>query len=353
MLIALLAIILTLLLVVGLHEAGHAIAARIFGIKIETISIGFGKPIVKWRKNGVEWVWAMWPLGGYVKLLNSRIHPVKPQDYPYCFDKKPVWVRIVVLFSGAFVNLILAWAALFFYFSMDHQQQIPVVKQVVTNSVAAGAGIKSGDRIIGVDQHKTDSWQDVGMYLVSHLDNSAVPIKVIGSNNTHQNYVLNLKDLPMQGNLLTAIGIVPAESQEYLERVSGQDFIEAANFASFKLKQLLWFFLIILKQLLTGKIPFSVLLGPVGLLSASILSFKQGLAVFLYFIATLSLAVGLVNLFPIPGLDGGSIIFALIEKISGRPISVALEILLYRLALIAFFLFLVQLLLNDLQRYLR
>ncbi len=83
-------------------------------------------------------------------------------------------------------------------------------------------------------------------------------------------------------------------------------------------------------------IPFAVLLGPIGLLAASAGSFMQGLAVFLYFIASLSLAVGLVNLFPIPGLDGGSIIYALVEKIRGKPVPIAWELLLHRLAMIIF-----------------
>lgn len=279
----------------------------------------------------------MWPLGGYVKLLNSRIHPVKPEDYPHCFDKKPIGVRIIVLLSGSLVNLALAWAAFFLYYSMDHQQQTPVVKQIISRGLAEQAGLKSGDRIISVDHQKTQSWQDVGMYLIENLNNPAVPIKVVDNNNNHQEYVLNLQALPMvKGNLLTEIGITPAEGIQYVETVPGQDFIEAAGFACFKLKQLLWFFLIILKQLITGKIPFSVLLGPIGLLTASVLSLQQGVAVFLYFIGTLSLAVGLVNLFPIPGLDGGSIILAIMEKIRGKPISIALEVLLYRLAMIAF-----------------
>lgn len=106
----------------------------------------------------------------------------------------------------------------------------------------------------------------------------------------------------------------------------------------------------ILKQLLTGVIPFSVLLGPLGIFAASVASFTQGVAVFLFFIATLSFAVAVINLFPIPGLDGGSIVYALIEKVRGKAVSVPMELLLHRLVFIIFCVLLVHLLMNDLQR---
>lgn len=106
----------------------------------------------------------------------------------------------------------------------------------------------------------------------------------------------------------------------------------------------------VLKQLFSGLIPFSALLGPIGIFAASVASLTQGVVVFMFFIATLSLAVAVINLFPIPGLDGGSIVYALIEKIRGKPVSVAMELLLHRLVFIVFCVVLVHLLMNDLQR---
>ncbi len=128
-------------------------------------------------------------------------------------------------------------------------------------------------------------------------------------------------------------------------------FFQACQNAFLQIMGLLYFFLVMLKQLFTGHIPFAALLGPLGLFTAMVNSFLQGLAVFLYFIASLSLSVALVNLFPIPGLDGGSIVYALVEKVRGKPASIAMEILLHRLMFIAFSLVLVQLILNDMQRY--
>ena len=104
---SLLAIVLSLLIVVGLHEAGHAYAARIFNVNVTRISIGFGKPLFRWQgKNGCEWVWSLWPLGGYVRLLNTRIQPVSKKEITRCFDKKSVGARCLILLAGPAVNVV-------------------------------------------------------------------------------------------------------------------------------------------------------------------------------------------------------------------------------------------------------
>lgn len=353
MVAAVFAIILTLLLVVGVHEIGHALMARFFLIKIKRISIGFGRPLLQWTSpNGIEWVWAMWPLGGYVELLNSRISPVDPQQYPFCFDKKPVWQRIVVLVAGSMANLIGAWLAFLFVFLLGISDHVPEVQTVHNKSTAAQAGFKPGDRILAIASNPTPQWREVGMQLLSLWGQKNVPVLVRHSSGDEHEVLLDLSTVALSASdksLLDSIGIAPNKSApvQLLKASSLADAIYLSNHAIY---QWLHFFMLILKQLILGIIPFSLLLGPIGLFAASIQSFVQGLVVFLYFIASLSLAVGLVNLFPIPGLDGGSILYALIEKLRKKPISVALEILLYRLVLIICAVALVQLLMNDLQR---
>ena len=353
---ALLAIVITLILVVGVHEAGHALAAKLFGVKIKRIAIGFGKPLLSYHdKSGREWVWALWPLGGYVHLLNSRIEPVPEKDYPsLCFDKKPIWQRCIILMSGALANLFMAWAALTLLFMLGSQQQKPLVQKVFSQSIASQAGLKARDRFVEIAGWKTSSWQEVGMSLVMVLGKKNVPVWVSNEEETLRKVNLDLSQwhYKRKDTLLSALGIEAAPSQLSTYHAVGQSFQMAVRHAFEHILYLLTFFVMMLKQLFTGMIPFSVLLGPLGLFSASITSFLQGTAVFLSFIASLSLAVGFVNLFPIPGLDGGSIVYALLEKIRGKPVSVAVEVLLYRLAFIVFAMLLIQLFMNDLQRYL-
>ncbi|KTD46404.1 M50 family metallopeptidase [Legionella quateirensis] len=356
MVMAVIAIIFTLILVVGIHEAGHALAARMFQVKIKKISIGFGKPLVQWNSaSGCEWVWAMWPLGGYVQLLNSRISPVDPAEYAFCFDKKPIWNRSVILISGALANLITAWLAFVFVFYIGLNYRLPLVQSVQPNSIAAHAGVISGDQFIAVDGYSTSSWQDVGMQLVILWGKKEVNISLKQPDNQEiKELKINLSQIKFTGterSLLSGLGIKPDLSAP-TGLFQAPSLLQAINKASRAMVHLFYFFLMILKQLFTGVIPFTILLGPLGLFAASVASLIQGIVVFFYFIASLSCAVALVNLFPVPGLDGGSILYALIEKIRGKPISVAMEVLLHRLMVIVFTVVLVNLLVNDLSRFL-
>lgn len=349
-----LAFLFTFLLVIGLHETGHALAARYFGVKIEAICLGFGRPLIQWQnKSGLAWVWALWPVGGYVKLLNSRIRPVSGAELMYCLDKKPIGVRCFILLAGAFANLVVAWLALTIMFMAGYKQNPPVIQQVIPQSLASKAGIISGDRLVAIGGQPTPSWQEAGMQLISLLGQAEVQIKLTTPQNEPRQVSLDLSSWHFpehKGSLFTLLGMEPGLQVEQ-QWVAGESFFQAGKSALFKTGHLLNFFVTMLKQLVTGVIPFTLLLGPIGFLQISLSSFLQGLSVFMYFIASLSLAVGFVNLWPLPGLDGGSIVYALVEKIRGKPISIAMEILLHRLAVIAFCLFFVQLLLNDLQRY--
>lgn len=356
MLLAFLAIVLTLILVVGIHESGHALVARFFGVKIKKISIGFGRPLLQWQtKNGYEWVWAMWPLGGYVQLLNSRNTPVDPKDYPVCFDKKPIWIRILILLAGAAANIITAWLAFVFVFYIGLSHKLPLIQSVQEHGVAAQAGLASGNQFVAVGGRATPSWQEVGMGLVTNWGNKEVKVTVSQSNKSELKEVtLDLSQIQFTGkekSLLASLGITPNLSavNSVTRAVS---FLAAMQQANDAITHLIYFFMVILKLLFSGLIPFAVLLGPIGIFATSIVSLKQGAVVFMFFIASFSLAVAVVNLFPIPGLDGGSILYSVIEKIRGKAMSVAMEVLLYQLTFIAFCLLLVHLVNNDLSRML-
>lgn len=347
------AIVLTLLVVIGIHEAGHAVAARLFHVRIQRISIGFGRPLFRFKSNRqIEWVWSLLPLGGYVHLLNSRIHAVQPEHLLNCFDQQAIWKRVVILMAGALANLLVGWAAFSMISGMGYQQLPPVISAVRASSIAAESGLKSGDRIVAIGGQETPSWREVGMQLMMKLGKQAVTVTLDHESGAARQATLDLKQWQTQSqgqDLLATLGIEP-DPAVFPKQVEGLSALPAMLSAFWQVMDLIWFFLILLKQLVFGVIPFSLLLGPIGFFSEMMGSFFQGMVIYLYFVASLSLAVALINLFPIPGLDGGSILYAIIEKIRGKPISIALEVLLHRLAFILFCVMLIQLLLNDLGR---
>lgn len=354
MFLAIIAIMLTLLLVIGIHEGGHALVARYFGVKIKKVSLGFGKPLLRWQTgSGCEWVWAIFPLGGYVQLENTRISPIEPSEYSGCFDKKPVWQRILILLAGAVANLITAWIALILVYTIGLNYTLPQIQSVQAHSMAAQAGILPGDQFVAIAGQATPTWNDVGMKLVVYWGKKDVPITFSrGGSKELKEAKLDLSQVQFSGiksTLLTRLGMEPNLSAA--RSTLRFSFIEAMHYTNDAIINMLYFFLMIFKQLFSGVIPFSMLLGPLSVFAASVASLTQGIVVFMFFIATLSLAVALVNLFPVPGLDGGSIVYALIEKIRGKPVSVAMELLLHRLVLIVFCMVLVHLLMNDLQHF--
>lgn len=355
MIIGLLALILTLLLVVGIHEAGHAIVARWFKVKIEHIAIGFGKPLVQWQsKKGIKWIWALWPLGGSVRLLNTRIAEVPEKQHPYCFDKQPMGVKILILSAGVVANIILAWLALLLVFNIGINQRPPVVEKITANSLADKAGFKTGDTITSVDGKTINSWQQFGQLVIIGMGHSKLNVTVKSVNGKQKQHLINLKDWqikPRDASLLTSLGIFP-DYKAKKQLVIADSFWDALKQATQTLAGLLFFFFVILERIVTGDLPFTLLLGPVGILEVTVNSFVQGVSVFVMFVANLSLTVAVINILPFPGLDGGSIIYACIEKIRGKPMSVAMEVLLYQLAVIGFVVLLINLMMNDLQRYL-
>jgi regulator of sigma E protease len=362
MLRAIFAMILTLILVIGIHEAGHALAAKTFGVTIERIAIGFGKPFFLWKtKRGLELALGIIPLGGYVQLLDSRSQngtnganaTIAEKDFHRCFDKQAFWKRACILLAGGLANLLLTIIALVFFYMLGFHYIEPIVPDVLPNSMMSQAGLKAHDKIIAIDNEPMSSWRDLSQGFLLSLGKKNVSLTVVDPNHQRRQLSLNLsKKLSLKSSsFYAALGISLDFKKQSDLIMPGKALIPAIKEALHKTWRWLVFYLMMIKQIVTGTIPFSLLLGPIGLFFITIKSFAEGLTTFIYFIASFSLAIGLVNLFPIPGLDGGSIILALIEKIRGKAISVALEVLLYRLAMIAFFMFFMHLIKNDVQRY--
>lgn len=351
----LMAIMVCLLLVVGIHELGHAWIAHWCKVKIRAIAFGFGKPLGIWYdKKGRQWTWALWPLGGYVHLYNTRDQAVTASQKKYCFDKKPIWMRIAILSAGIIANLGMAWVALLIFFLIGYQETTPRIAAVQPNSIASAAHLEAGERFISIAQHPTASWQDVGMQLLMQFGKPHVPVYVQSEAGMLHQTFLDLSHWPHKAHshsLFGQLGLIPDNALYQQHAVPGRSLIQAVLAAWQTEWSLLCFYLVLLKQIVTGTIPFFLLLGPFSIFANILDSFKHGISVFMYFMAHLNLVVAMVNLLPIPTLDGGSILYAIIEKIRRKPMSIALEILLYRLVFIALILLWAQLILNDLKRY--
>lgn len=313
-----------LTILVFLHELGHYSFARWFGVKIEVFSIGFGPEIFGWNdKSGTRWKFSLIPLGGYVKMFgdeNAASAPDKKalgamseDDRKKTLDGKPIWQRILVVLAGPVANILvtilLLWVAYLFVGETSRQ---PVVGSVMENSPAYQVGLTPDDKIIEIDGKKIPS------FMVAKNIINANPEKELSMKIARDGDVRSLLITPEKRVLdgITEIGItgiVPKNIPHTL--FSGV----AAAFKTTYVLSLEFFKM--LGRLVVGGEDASKLGGLGMIAKMSHDSWIGGIFALMGFMALLSLNLGLINLVPVPMLDGGHILMYIIEAIRGKPLS--------------------------------
>jgi len=338
---------------VFIHELGHYLAARWVGVHVEAFSIGFGKPLMRWRdKRGTEWRLSWIPLGGYV-MMHGREQPGDVGADVRAgwmagrtFNEKSVAARAFVIAAGPLANFALAivlFMALFVAVGRPVQlsMQPPVVADVVQDSAAAVAGLRTGDRIDRIDGVATPTFEAMRAIVSTHPDQ---PLAMA----IHRGDVdLTLTATPRatgQGHVGT-LGI-SSQVTRY-DRLSVPGAIVAGVTETWSIVGSildgLW-------QVFTGQMSASGMSGPLGIASAAGQVAALGVASLVSFIAILSVNLGLLNLFPIPVLDGGHLMFYAAEAVRGRPLPARVVDYGYRAgfaAILALFVFITA---NDLAR---
>ena len=162
-----------LAVLVTVHEFGHFWVARRCGVTVLRFSVGFGRPLFSWHdKLGTEYVIAMLPLGGYVKMLDERVEEITPGQEDGAFNRKSVWARIAIVAAGPAANLLLAVVAYWFLFMAGESGIAPIIGKVDSDSVAAVAGLEQGQEIVAVDGRPTPTWQAVNFRLLDRIGDS-------------------------------------------------------------------------------------------------------------------------------------------------------------------------------------
>lgn len=217
--IAIVGSIVAIFSIIILHELGHYIVAKVCGIKILRFSVGFGKPI--WKRvsrSGTEYVLALFPLGGYVKMLGEGEEVTTPEDAHRAYNHKPLMVRMAVVASGPLMNFLIAIIAYWGVYWMGVVSIQPVVGDVIPHSIAARGGVQTGDQLIKVDNIQTENWQRVIMAIVMRMGDQSpmvLTIKPDGSETLKQR-VLNLsqwKTDRRNPDFFNSLGFQPYEPQ--------------------------------------------------------------------------------------------------------------------------------------------
>ena len=372
-LITLGAFLVTLGVLVSFHEYGHFLAARLCGVKVLRFALGFGKPLFTYRAgNGTEWVLASIPLGGYVKLLDGRDsqQSIPTEDRPQSFDVKPLWQRSVIVAAGPFANFLLA-VILFSVIYVSGVPQLPARFQAPPEqSIAAKLGVRAGDEVIGWQSLPSDyngapileefnpipSWNALRWYLLDALTGErGFALEMQDASGARLVKSFRQADLPPispESDPFQALGLLPQVSppSEWKELKLGP--LEALGFASQRVYLITKVSTRLMLGLFTGKTTLKQLGGPLSIADMAGKSAQVGWQPFIAFLALMSISIGLLNLVPLPMLDGGQLLYDAWELVAGKRISLSLQeklqkvgfLLLIALSLLALF--------NDLQRYL-
>jgi len=432
-------------ILVAVHEFGHFWVARRLGIKVLRFSIGFGR--VLWSRNdkyGTEFAISAIPLGGYVRMVDERDAEVKQQDLPYAFNRQPIWKRIAVLLAGPAFNFIFAIIAYWILFVSGVPGYTPVIGEVQPNSLAADAGLRSGDRIESIEGREVQSRDAAVLELIRALvNNGLVDLRVRGADGNARDLQLHAEDrsreLTEPNALLPGIGFefwfpdVPAVLGDILPDGAGaqaglrsgdevvsfdgqpvNDFLELRSLIESRADRevnmvirregqslelpikvgsaiadgkvvgrlgvgpapieipaemqtlqryavvtalgksvaktwdtsaltvnLLW-------KVVTGKVSMKSISGPVGIATVTGVAAKQGVLVFVGLLALISISLGVLNLMPIPILDGGQIVYQLAELLKGGPVSERAQLLGQQVGIVLLILLMGVALFNDL-----
>jgi regulator of sigma E protease len=413
------AFIVALGLLIVVHEYGHYLIARLCGVKVLRFSVGFGRALVTWRRGAdqTEWVIAAIPFGGYVKMLDEREGPVEPREAERAFNRQSVWRRFAIVIAGPVANFLFAIAVYAGLFMYGLPEARPVLGAPPPGSVAAAAGLRTGDTVSAVEGEAISTWQELRWrVLQSALQRAPLRLDVVNEKGHLSTVTLDLRSFPAddvesdalervglrlyrppldpvlgqvvsggaaeraglapgdrilladgkpvrtweelvtavqarpemplsltieRGGVRQTVEVVPASvsaGQKRIGRIGAAPQVPASHAEKMLIRvqhgvaESLWkgvlktgdialFSLKMLGKMLLGEISWKHLSGPVTIADFAGQSAQLGWVSYLTFLALISISLGVLNLLPIPLLDGGHLMYYAIEIVKGRPVS--------------------------------
>ena len=314
---------------VFIHELGHYLAGRAFGVKADVFSIGFGREVTGWTdRQGTRWKISLLPLGGYVKFAGDMSPASTPSrewlalpaaERARTFQAKKLWQKAIIVLAGPFANFlfaILVFAGFFMAYGVP--QTPPVVAMVMPGSVAERVGIIPGDRIESIDGQAIAEFEDIAD-IVRLRPNEDTLIRLV-RNGDHETLRVRIGEESQKdrfGNTyrIGRLGIAPV-SQVVVKEPFGRVVVTSVDHTF----NLVGMMVEALKQVITGRRPVDELGGPIKIAQFAGQTATLGWESLIQFMAFISINLGFINLLPVPMLDGGHLLFYLIEAVRRRPV---------------------------------
>ncbi|GBD25001.1 Metalloprotease MmpA [bacterium HR30] len=337
------------------HELGHFLVAKWCGVGVVKFSIGFGPVLIGKKIGPTEYAISAIPLGGFVKMVGEDPdEEVVQADRSIAFQTQPLWKRFLIVFAGPFANLLFAFVAFSLVFSLYGARvpsDAPKVGNVVPDMPAAAAGVQPGDLVKAVDGKPVSTWEELSRTI---RQSGPKPLTLQVERNGEQ---LELTVTPKEKEEKNLFGEVTGKA--YLIGIErGLDKIEVGPLGAIGMgaQQTVWWVVTIftsLAKMIQGKIPASEIGGPILIAQAAGEQARLGLEYLLHFMAVISVNLGVLNLLPVPILDGGHLLFFLIEAIRRRPLDTRYREIAQQVGLILLLALMVFAFYNDIARVLQ
>ena len=343
--------VIALSVLIIVHEFGHFIVARLVNVKVITFSLGFGKKLLSWKRGETEYAISAMPLGGYVKLLGeSPDEEVPEEEKERSFTNKTPFQRFLIVFAGPFFNLVFALLIIYFSLIFNGYGTLPArIDKVMEGYPAQAAGVMAGDKIIEINGIKIRDWQ-VLTREVAFADKTPMKFRFQRGDSTYETTItpVEVEEKGELGNITRRKKIGVEGPREIIWKKENP--ISAVPKSIEDTYAMTRTMLRGIYHMIVGDISTKEIGGPIAILQLTGKQAKNGMWSLFIFVAFISINLGILNLLPIPVLDGGHILFNFIEivtrrKVSERTIDIAQKIGLTLLIMLMVFAFY-----NDIRR---
>lgn len=350
---------------VTVHELGHYLVGRWFGVKADAFSVGFGKEIAGFTdRSGTRWRLSMLPLGGYVQFKGDMnpasvpdaeaIAEAAPEDQEGSFHHAALWKRALIVAAGPVTNIIVA-LAIFFSFNLAYGKPLPVepeqvgvIAKFTEDSRAEAAGFEVGDRITAIDGEEMESWREIQQQILLYPNRQFVVTVVRDGDDLDIPVTAAAKKMEDRFGNPSTVGLIGVETRPIEERyeplgiggaaaLSVQQSVDAANMMVTGIA-----------QIIRGDRSLDEMGGPVKIAKFSGEQLSLGFSTFVFFVALISLNLAFINLLPIPALDGGHLAFYAVEAVRRKPVGPQATEWAYRTGIAIVLMLMVAVTVNDL-----
>ncbi len=312
------------------HELGHFVAAKSVGVTVNEFAFGMGPALFQRQRGETMYSVRLVPIGGYCAMEGEN----EDTGNAGSFNSKPVWAKLTVLFAGSAMNVLIAILALSIFIGAVGSVTT-TLDEIQPDSPAFTAGLQKGDRLLSIDGKKIESWNDVTQAMGEGSGSRTIEIERDGETLTFD----AVPEKNEEGRYV--IGILPQVTHDPLTAVkSGLKLTGNMTVLMFDS----------LKMLVTGQVSTDEISGPVGIVTMAGETSKYGISYFVNLLALMSLNLAIINLLPLPALDGGRILFVIIRKLTGRMISDELEGRIHSIGMVLLLVLMVFVTWNDITR---